>query len=287
MLTQTFEDSFSGPGALLGSLDTNSTICHNASLIRKCDVIHVGGLQINGPSLLPCCLGALIIGLTLAKKAKGMQTKNSIPYAITFAMVGFMMTDAGWYDCILPNIWKDDKLIHDFYGIIDVGLTSSIGYAFLILGLLDVGILCEKSRWSWGIWGAGTAAIFYGWIQTFAGNWKAGFLVLYMGVVAIGCGSWTVIQLVLVLGHRDWKSLKWLLFAGAHGGFGFFSLLSSRINSWLCNHFGCHFASSFVWFLVTDTAIYFIYRFYVSRIDFEKKAKLKEERESLAYHPLN
>jgi len=174
--------------------------------------------------------------------------------------------------------------------VLDVGLTSTIGFNFLILGLLDAGILNQKSKLTWGIWGAGTFGIFYGWVAAVEGKWKAGFFVLYMVVVAIGCGAWTIIQMVLVLGNKDWASLKWLVFAGFHGGFGMYSLMDARLQKWICENIDCHFATSFIWFFVTDTAIYFIYRFYVSRVDFEKKQQLRANNyytESLAYTRIN
>ncbi len=272
---------FSPAPPLLNDLSTNTSICSNMTLIRECDTLTIGNYTIISPALLPCCLGALIIGLTLAKKTIKMQTTNSLFYALTFAMVGCMMTDAGWNDCLLPNLFPHDKFIHQFYAIVDVGLTSTIGYSFLILGLLDAGILSQKSKITWGIYIVGTILIFYGWIKTIVGHWYPGFFILYMGVVGVGCGTWTIIQLHLVIGQKDWASLKWLLFAGLHGGFGFFSLLDFKLSKWICENIDCHFATAFIWFLVTDTAIYFIYKFYVSRIDFLKRRALQKQQLSL------
>jgi len=274
---------------------TPSDICSNTTLISECDTWNIHGYVIQSPALLPTCLGALIIGMTLAYKVRQMKTRNYLFYATIFAMVGTMMTFAGITDCLIPHILPKNIAIHYFFGIVDVGLTSSIGYAFLIAGLLDCGVLSQDSPITWALLGSGMTAIFYGWWLSFTGAWKAGFFILYMVVIAIGCGAWVIIQFTLIILDKDWKSLKWLLFAGAHGGFGLYSIMSQKIITWICRHVGCHWAINFIWFVVTDTAIYFIYRYYQSRVRFEKVPSKKsltnvaadETNVSIHYNAIN
>lgn len=262
-----------------------ASICTNQTLINTCDTLKIGDYVIMSPELLPCCLMALILGFTFAHKILKTKSKNSVFHAMTFAMIGVMMTDAGWNDCLLPNLFVGNKFIHNYYEIIDVGLTSTIGFAFLINGLLDAGTLKQNSPVTWAIFGVGTLGIFVAWTFTTVKASVIGVLVLYMGIVGVGCGTWTVIQLKLVIEEKDWTSLKWLIFAGLHGGFGFYSILSVRLRTWLCENVSCHVATNFIWFIVTDTAMYFIYRYYKSRAKFqpEQKRLIEGDRLSLAW----
>jgi len=253
-----------------GHHGTPSEICTNSTLLVECDTWNLNGWVIQSPELIPTCIGALIIGMTLARKTFPMKTRNSTFYAMIFATVGVMMTSAMICDCLIYHVLPQYKNIHYFVNIVDVGLTSTIGYAFLIAALLDVGFLSQDSPVTWALYFSGATGIFYGWYLVFYKNWEAGFLILYMVVIAIGCGTWVIVQFTLIILDKDWRSLKWLLFAGAHGGFGLYSIMSRKLIVWICENVGCHWATNFIWFVVTDTAIYFIYRYYVSRIEFAK-----------------
>src|SRR5688572_11519353 len=99
-------------------LTTPPDICQNKTLIVECDIITVNGLIIHSPELLPCCLMALILGMTLAHKVLKMKSQNYKFYAITFAMIGVMMTDAGLTDCILPDLFPKKILMHYYYALI-------------------------------------------------------------------------------------------------------------------------------------------------------------------------
>lgn len=248
------------------NFESPASICTNSTLVTACDTLTIGGYTIMEPELLPCCLMALIIGLTLAHKTLKIKAPNSLFYAITFATIGVMMTDAGWNDCLLPNLFPNNKFVHFYYAIIDVGLTSTIGFMFMIDGLLDAGVLKPKSPVTWSILATGAIAIFVGWYFALVSSSTLGFFIMYMVVVAIGCGTWVFVQLYLVIRDRDWSSLKWFFLAGSNGGLGFYTLMSSRAQRWLCETYGCHWGTNFIWFLMTDTAMYFIYRYYKARV---------------------
>ena len=124
---------------------TPADICTNSTLEQECNTITVNGLKIQSPALLPTCVGALIIGLYCGYKTYQMKTRGRLMYAITFAMTGVMMTFAGIYDCILPHWGNPHNNIHNFFGIVDVGLTSSIGLAFFFDALIDAGIIKDTN----------------------------------------------------------------------------------------------------------------------------------------------
>jgi len=255
---------------------TPADICLNRTLAAECDTTEFAGLEIFEPELLPCCFVALILGLTLAKEVYRLKRPNYLMYAITFAMTGVMMTDAGWNDCILVNLWPNDHFAHLFWGVLDVGLTSSIGLAFLFDALLDAKILKNK-RSTYVAYGIGVCLIFYAYVFCYVHKVAIGLVLLYMGIVGIGCGSWVIIQTILTILHEDWKSFWYLILAGLSGGFGFFSLVDFKLSLYLCEHFSCHVNTQFIWFLVTDISIYFIYLYYKTRTEFLMKYEQKPE----------
>lgn len=261
---------------LYGGFNTPADVCLNRTLDKECDTINVGGLEIFAPELLPCCLGALILGLTLAKKVYERKDRNYLMYTITFAMTGVMMTDAGWNDCILVNLWPKNTFAHIFWAVIDVGLTSSIGLAFLFDALLDAKIIKNKASTYYSYF-IGMGLIFTAWTYCMVHKMMIGFLILYMGIVGIGCGSWVIIQMILTIWTQDWKSFKYLVYAGVSGGFGFFSIMDTKLYLYLCEHFSCHFNTQFIWFLVTDIAIYYIYLYYITRASFLKSQEQQKE----------
>jgi hypothetical protein len=55
------------------------------------------------------------------------------------------MSDAGWYDCIFSVHGDKTDLWHLFFGVVDVGLTSSIGLTFGFIGMVDIGWLDDNS----------------------------------------------------------------------------------------------------------------------------------------------
>jgi hypothetical protein len=244
---------------------TSPAICTNGTLADLCNQILIGDWVIQSPELVPCCIGALYLGVTLSKKVWKMNTLSSRMYGTTLLMVGIMMTCASMFDCILADNVNQNSWLYNFFGVMDVGLTSSIGYAFLIDGLIDCGILDPKKQKTYYIFYAGMAAIFYGWILCFEGTWPAAWFYLYLGVVAIGCGSWVIIQIALLYFSNNTRGWLDLLGASIAGGLGFFNLMDTKWQVWECEHLSCYWGSDFTWFIVTDVALYFIYQYYVKR----------------------
>jgi hypothetical protein len=250
---------------------TSSAICTNSTLAQLCNEILIGDWSIQSPELVPCCLGALYLGITLSKKIWNMKTLSSKMYGTTFLMIGIMMTCASMFDCILINNLSPKSFFLNFFGVADVGLTSSIGFAFLIDGLIDCGILDPTKKRTYYIFYGGVAAIFYGWILCFEGKWDAAWMWLYLGVVAIGCGSWVIIQIALMYFSHDTRGWLNLLGASLAGGIGFFNLMETKWQVWECEHLSCYWGDDFTWFIVTDIAMYFIYQYYVKRHTMNKR----------------
>jgi len=63
------------------------------------------------------------------------------------------------------------------------------------------------------------------------------------------------------------------------GGFGFFCIQDVKLNSLLCEEFGCFFAGKFVWFLVTPLCAYLIYKYFdISHTEAENERESYYER---------
>jgi len=55
-----------------------------------------------------------------------------------------------------------------------------------------------------------------------------------------------------------------LIAAGLSGGIPFIILFNNKIGIWLCENVGCHISTALFWFIATDFAIFFIYKYYVA-----------------------
>mmetsp|Transcript_8754 Transcript_8754/g.9477 ORF Transcript_8754/g.9477 Transcript_8754/m.9477 type:complete len:283 (+) Transcript_8754:49-897(+) len=241
----------------MASFDSDN--CDSASAIAECNKIVVHGLTITAPGNLPCCLAALIVGIYAGVKIYKNKAQTNVMYAITFVMVGIMMLDAGFNDCILASFpWTKEHL---FFLIFDVSFTSSIGIAFLFDALIDAHII-KQSACSVISFVLCVASLFVAWTYAIL-HQKGGkaFEWLYFGCVGIGCGSWVVVQILLVIHRRSLKGTGWLLLGALVGGFGFLAVKEAKINMFLCKLLDCYLAGDFVWFLATPIAIYFIYRY--------------------------
>jgi len=70
------------------------------------------------------------------------------------------MTDAGYNDSVITY---SKTYAHLFFAIVDVGLTSSIGAAFLFDGLVDLGVLKDGSFVTLGSYFTCVVGIFSAW----------------------------------------------------------------------------------------------------------------------------
>jgi hypothetical protein len=113
--------------------------CANSGAINKCDTLTIDGVFIQSPSILPCCLLALIAGVYSFKRVRASKYYGSKFYSLVFLLIGIMMTDAGLVDCLLSKApWTP---LHVNLLVLDIGLTSSIGLGFFFCGLIDLKVL--------------------------------------------------------------------------------------------------------------------------------------------------
>ena len=183
-----------------------------------------------------------------------------------------MMTDALIVHCFVRGLagGSTDNWASLIFELIDVGLTSSIGLAFLFDAIIDTGLIKDTNPLTFVAYGLGVLVIFYEWFRTLTGKFPNGSEILYMGIIAVGCGSWVLIQFFLIIWHENWKGFKYLFLAALSGGIGFFPLIDSKAQNYLCESFGCHWNAQTLWFIMTDVAIYFIYRYYNTRASYSK-----------------
>jgi len=87
---------------------------------------------------------------------------------------------------------------------------------------------------------------------------------------------------------KSLQGLGWVTLAGIFGGIGLGAIAFPNLDIWLCHHFGCHFAGNFLWFVLTDVAMYCCYKYYMARIDLRiaQKQLFPEFSEEAYYVPL-
>jgi uncharacterized membrane protein len=243
----------------------NETMCLNSTLFAICDTIVVNGYPIEQPELLPFCLIALILGLTLSKKAFEAKHHGYTMYSIVFAMTGIMMTFAGINDSILGD--QTFGLTHLLAMIVDVSLTSSIALGFFFCGLIDIGWIKDKFS-TILVYFIGIFILFCIWtvslIEMIEGKAsQEDFNLIYNTTVGAGCGGWVLIQLIKIFGQSNYKGFEYFVLAGLSGGLPFVVLFNNDFTYWLCMTAGC-ISPMIFWFAGTDFAIYYIYKYYIA-----------------------
>jgi len=177
------------------------------------------------------------------------------------------MTDAGFNDCILATNGNPNDWIHWFFGIVDVWLTSCVAVSFFFDGLVDIGVLNEERIATEVIMIVSYAGLFLAWVFTFYYNWWIGFFYFYIMVVAICCGSYIAMETVHLFRAKSTKGLVWVAAAAVTGAIGLGAITFPSLDMWLCHHFGCHFGGNFLWFSLTDVAMYCCLMYYVARVE--------------------
>lgn len=248
-----------------GGNKTSPAICDNQTLQNDCTQFYIGSFGIQSPELVPCCLVAIYLGFTLGRITLKTKTNSNITYAITFFTLGCMMTFSMITNSFTPLNCKPDGFINVFTNLIDVGLTSCVGYSFLIDGLVDFGVLSQYKKRTYHLLAGGYILIFIGWIITGLKLSFDGYLFMYYGIVGFCCGSWVVIQFMLMETSKNYSALRYFLIAAVSGAVGFVSVLDLKINALLCEMFTCYFGGEFTWFVATDVSIYCIFLFYKAR----------------------
>jgi hypothetical protein len=250
----------------LNSSISSYSYCSSTAEITSCNQIDVGSFGIHSPLLIPSCLAALVLGIIFSKRMYRTKTDSNIFYAVTFMAIGVMMTISMLNHCFFPLNLSEDNFFYSLAAFLDVDLTSTIAFLFLLDGLLDLRIINQNQRRTYKVFVVGFLSISLGWLITMSTGWELGFLVMYLGIVGVGCGSWCFIQVWIMIRKRDFKGLGYFLIAGFSGLVGLVSVADQGIDQFFCENFGCLFAQQFLWFLVTDIAMFCIYKYCQARV---------------------
>jgi len=240
-------------------------VCNESLMNATCDSLSIDGFVIESPELFPLCAIAALIGFSASYNiAKLQNAKGKLLYSLTFALFGIMMSEAFVNDSILSVHGNPDDLLHLIFGVIDGGLTSAVALTFAFDAFADIGWLQESGA-TFAVLGVLYAALFAGWVYTYINSVILGFLILYVYEIALCCGIYCVIELVLLVRSGSLRGIVWVVVAGIAGAVGLYAIVSSTFGYWLCTTFGCHFGSVFMWFFLTDVAMYCCYKYYMSR----------------------
>jgi len=179
------------------------------------------------------------------------------------------MSDAALVDSILSAHGNPTDALHIITAVLDVGLTSSIAMSFFWDGLVDVGILSENIK-LYIMMGISYVAIFAAWFYTIINQWWDGFLYFYVYLIFFCCGVYCIMELVHLIQTRSATGLVWVFVAGVSGGLGLFAIYDVNWDYWLCDTLGCHFSGDFIWFFLSDVAMWCCYKYYMARADIRK-----------------
>jgi len=243
-----------------------SAICANQTLEYICDISEIDGYLVLGPELIPICMMAALIGAFSFFNIRNLpqNTRGRIAYSITFAMFGTMMSDAAYNDCWISVNPGTNPNFDLFIGLLDVGLTSSIGLSFFWNGLIDIGALNENWKTFTAMF-VSYASLFAGWYYVIVNQDWDGFLYLYVYVIGISCGIYCILETIHIIKSKSAAGLGWVGVAGVTGAVGLGGIYFPSFDYWLCTTFGCHFAGDFVWFLLTDVAMFSCYKYFMAR----------------------
>jgi len=230
-----------------------------------CNTASIGDFVIESPALIPTCFLAAMIGFSAYSTISKANIAGSKFYSMTFFMFGTMMSIAGINDCLLPLNGDQADFIHQFFMIMDVGLTSTIGMTFGFNGLIDIGVITEGIA-TFTVWGFLAGLIFGLWFYTIEAMDYQGFMYLYVYVIGFACGLYCICEVIYLVKNRSTKGFVWVFVAGLTGGFGLLCVVDSSISYWFCHTFGCYFGGEFMWFVLSDVAMYANYKYFMSRV---------------------
>lgn len=212
------------------------------------------------PALIPSCILAALIGFICSSSLRKMKINGSGSYSVSFFLFGCMMTSAMIVHCFCQN----NKKLEIIFGILDGGLTSCVALSWLFNGLVDVRLVNERKTTAKLIAFLSYVAILVAYTYTvlFVANPAKYLIILYAGIIMFCCPAYVVCELVYLCRARSRCGLGWLLLAGVAGAVGLASALSARFSFALCAHFGNNVNGDFMWFYLSDVAMFFLFMFF-------------------------
>eukprot|EP01119_Soliformovum_irregulare_P006469 TRINITY_DN184_c0_g1_i2.p1 TRINITY_DN184_c0_g1~~TRINITY_DN184_c0_g1_i2.p1 ORF type:complete len:282 (-),score=15.07 TRINITY_DN184_c0_g1_i2:562-1407(-) len=232
-----------------------------------CDTLDISGFLIQSPELIPTCILAGWIGYHAATTIISLKNaRGYLAYSLTFAMFGTMMTDAMFNDCFLARHGNQHDWVHFMFMLVDLGLTSSVGLSFAWNGLVDIGWINENSRKTQVGMLVSYLGLFGSWAYAIDTSRWGAFLYLYIGVVGLSGLIYCVTEITFKIRSRSWDGMGWVLVAFLTGAIGLAGVAVPSFDLLLCHTFGCHFGGNFLWFVLTDVAMWSCYKFYMATL---------------------
>jgi hypothetical protein len=143
---------------------------------------------------------------------------------------------------------------------IDVSLTSTIAVIFFFIGLQDLGKF-KTNKQFYTCFFLADAPVVFGWYYCiFVDPTRLGwaFMVLYVYLIVFCCGCFGVIQLnYIIKGRFDGGIIPLLI--GCCAGFVGVKFI------FICSWPDVRFSGQVWWFLMSDIAMYFVYRYFCLR----------------------
>jgi len=267
----TYEDRYSRP---LGAPSQGS----NFTCISP--TIHWHGITVYVPLQIPVTIMCIIIGwggfAYLKKQQELKGNKGYVVYSIMMFFFGCMNFSGLFANSFFPSGWvvgHPGSFAAIFFALADTYFTSVVNMSFIFCGLVDIGILNDKSRLFRWLYSLGMFAIAVGYHLTLNGKWKNGFNWLYLDLCEIGFFAFVACGLVFLATHRRvlCKGLGPLVGAVANGLMGISTLHHA---DWVCKRFGLWVGPDMVWFFFSGLALFCLFLYFLQTTDARKPSPL-------------
>merc|ERR1711991_597332 len=212
----------------------------------------VFGVELDDPFLILPSFLAFCIGVTCGRL---LWKQGAYSHAVPFFGFATMMSEAAVTHCAYRYFNAFGQSLIMF---IDAFLTSSIALAFFLIALEDLGWLSKK-RYG-GVLFLADLPIFLGWAWAFfispsPAHQQEAFRYLYLVEIAVCCGVFGIVQIHYIIKGRFEHGLTSLLLALVAGAIGMKTIF-------ICSWPSVRFSGQFWWFLLSDVAMFFVYRYF-------------------------
>ncbi|EFC41821.1 predicted protein [Naegleria gruberi] len=251
------------------------------------------GFCITEVSLIPTCILALIVGVYTCHQIRRRfaHVRASWMYSLTFLCFAIMMTDSMFVHCFVPRPDPQSKyfVISMIVNLINLGGTTSIAVGFFFCGLADIKWIDGDSFQSKLAYGCSFVAVFLAWYLALINQWKNMFLILYGGMVGLFCGLYLVMQIILLArsthheGESEFRAIMYFILCGISGavGLGAVFIWRNQICSMMGPVLSPYLGPTFVWFILSDVAVYFLFKYVEETMSLRDTSQVEEKKKKV------
>eukprot|EP01097_Dermamoeba_algensis_P005759 TRINITY_DN3635_c0_g1_i1.p1 TRINITY_DN3635_c0_g1~~TRINITY_DN3635_c0_g1_i1.p1 ORF type:complete len:287 (+),score=59.66 TRINITY_DN3635_c0_g1_i1:65-862(+) len=230
----------------------------------------VDGFVVVNPDIAIFALGGALTGFLSFINVLYHRTKlrNHEVYMILFFLFGCMNTSGLFINSLTPRTGSQMSTISFIMMTIDRFCSSAVSLTFIYCGLVDVGLLKDKS-WSLRIvLLLNYMILWYWWNHDSA---TRAFDLLYTGLTEVGSLAYFVMSFITFYKFNSWRGWQWIALAGLSGLSGVL-ILQGKLGDLCINSVRLPLTSSYIsvpngeaiWYLFSDLSLLFFSIFYIT-----------------------